>query len=279
MKIVKRNPAVALQRLLSSVRENCAGWHGFLFTPPLPPHDELIKPPEHINGHLHKINKRSEALAAMLAKKTPETAEGSLFPFSGGVFVVLVRADMRAEYTEAAAKSGIELARLIELDPDGVAAMMGPRQKRMAVYEAIADTEKVKGIDFRRNRHKNGLILVADDDNFTGVYVANLLKNDYDVVVVRDGEDAICAFIRHAPNLVLLDIHIPGMEGHQTLRTLRILDPDAHVVMITADPEDNHIFDAARAGAVGFLRKPLAREKLLKTIREAPGMKRFDSAG
>lgn len=279
MKLAKKNPESSLNKLLSTISADRTGWHGFMFEPANKiSHEKMITPFHHINGKLHKLNKQAEALADALAMKSPPMTEGTIFIMPGGVVVVIARADLHAVFLEMSGKSGVDIRRLPDLDAGKVAEILAPWQDRMAIYEAIADTDKVKSIEFRRNRHRNGTVLVVDNDHFTGTYVSTLLKGEYDVIVVRNGPEAIESYIKYAPHIVLLDIHMPDMDGHEILLTLRAMDPSTAAVIVTGDADDDQIFAAAREGAVAFLRKPLAKEKLLKTIREAPGMKKFGSA-
>jgi CheY-like chemotaxis protein len=197
----------------------------------------------------------------------------------GGIVVVIARADLYNAFFDICAKHDVEVRRLNDLEADKVAEVLRPWQDRMAIYEAIADADKVKSIEFRRNRHRNGTVLVVDNDHFTGTYVSTLLKSEYDVIVVRDGREAIESYVKYAPHVVLLDIHMPDMDGHEILFTLRAMDSGTAAIIVTGDADDDQIFAAAREGAVAFLRKPLAKDKLLKTIAEVPGLKKFNSAG
>jgi CheY-like chemotaxis protein len=280
MKLVKKNPEASLNKFLTTIGPDRTGWYGFVFEPANNiSHEKMITPVHHINGKLHKLNKQAEALAEALAKKSPPMTEGTIFVMPGGIVVVVARADLYTAFSEMCDKSDVEIQRLIDLDANKVAEVLAPGQDRMAVYEAIADTDRVKSIEFRRNRHRNGTVLVVDNDHFTGTYVSTLLKNDYDVIVVRNGREAIENYVKYAPHVVLLDIHMPDMDGHEILSTLRAIDPSTAAVIVTGDADDDQIFAAAREGAIAFLRKPLAKEKLLKTIREAPGMKKYGSTG
>lgn len=280
MKLIKKNSVNYLTRLLESIGEDRVGWNGFLFLPADPPaHEDMITPFHHINGKLHKLDRHANALATALAKASPPMTSGDAFIFPGGVVVTVVRADLYAAYAEIARKNGATIRRLTDLGEEDVMAALDPLFKRAALYEAIADTEKVKSIGFRRNRHKIALILLVDDDHFTSTFAASMLKNHYDVVLVRSGDEGVAAHIKHAPNVVVLNIHVEGLGGLETLRTLRKLDPDAIVIVITGRDEDEQIFEAARAGAAGFVKKPMDKDRFLKAIREAPGMKRYASAG
>lgn len=280
MKLVKKNPEASLNKLITTIGVDTTGWHGFIFEPANKVnHEKMITPVHHINGKLHKLNKQAGALAEALGKKSPPMTEGAIFVMPGGIVVVIARADLYNAFFDICAKHDVEVRRLNDLEADKVAEVLRPWQDRMAIYEAIADADKVKSIEFRRNRHRNGTVLVVDNDHFTGTYVSTLLKSEYDVIVVRDGREAIESYVKYAPHVVLLDIHMPDMDGHEILFTLRAMDSGTAAIIVTGDADDDQIFAAAREGAAAFLRKPLAKDKLLKTIAEAPGMKKFSSAG
>src|SRR6185295_17782104 len=101
MKIIKKNSGSALLKLLLSIETDRAGWHAFYFLPvDIPGHEDMIKPPQYINGRLHKLNKGSQALAGMLVKKSPPNTEGMVFIFAGGVVVAVVRRDLHTLYAE-----------------------------------------------------------------------------------------------------------------------------------------------------------------------------------
>jgi len=244
----------------------------------MPDYEEMIAPPQHISGRLHKLNTHAASLANTLVKKSPPLKDGSALIFSGGLVIVIVHADLYELYTGIAKKAGMQMSRIADLDSDRVEEQLAPFRKRIAVYDAVADIHKVRGIGFRRSRHKDGVVLVIDNDKLTSAFIANLLKNKYDVVSVRDGEEGLCAYIKYAPNIVLLDILMPGIGGLRTLSALRTIDESASVVIVTADDDDSNIFAAARAGAVGYLKKPLSKDKLLETIRDAPSMEKFSPA-
>jgi CheY-like chemotaxis protein len=136
----------------------------------------------------------------------------------------------------------------------------------MAAYEAMADTNRTKSIPLRRQRREDAVILIVEDDRFTASYASNLLNKDYDVVHAKTGE----VYIEHAPDIVFLDIHLPGLDGHDTLRALRKIDPESFIIMLSVDTMKQNIVDATKGGASGFLKKPFSKERLLATVQKSP---------
>jgi DNA-binding NarL/FixJ family response regulator len=87
-------------------------------------------------------------------------------------------------------------------------------------------------------------------------------------LTVPSGEAAVTAIPAHRPDVVLLDIHLPAMDGIQTLRVLKRIDPNITVLMLTVSRDGKCLFDALKAGASGYLLKRTSTAKLLEAIRE-----------
>lgn len=149
-------------------------------------------------------------------------------------------------------------------------------RKKMEAYEALSDANVVESLALRRKKRDEPIILVVEDDRFTASYISGFLK-DFDVVVARTGEEAILKYIEYAPDAVFLDIHLPGINGHQTLQSIKCADPEAFVVMLSVDTARSSILSASENGAVSYLKKPFSRERVLNTLRLSPFIR--DSRG
>ena len=113
-------------------------------------------------------------------------------------------------------------------------------------------------------------ILVIDDDgDLTASLGAVLETNGYQVLTAAGGEEGLeLAFTQH-PHLILLDVAMPGMDGHQVCRELQFgYTKDIPVVFLTARTELSHMMEANRAGASAYVTKPFRPEHLLQTIRD-----------
>jgi len=121
-----------------------------------------------------------------------------------------------------------------------------------------------------RSRPKR--VLVADDDpSIRAILVMNLEDEGYQVIEAEDGEEAL-RLARHAlPDLVLLDVMMPGLDGLDVLAVLRghRHTADIPVVLITAKSGDEDIWDGWRAGAAYYVTKPFDVEDVLRFIRAA----------
>lgn len=103
-----------------------------------------------------------------------------------------------------------------------------------------------------------GKILVIDDDSsIRRVFEKHLAEKEFDVVTARDGEEGIELFTAHTPDIVILDIRLPGKNGLEVLQEIRAQGRDSAVVMITAHEDMETTIEAMRRGAFDYLPKPL----------------------
>lgn len=113
-------------------------------------------------------------------------------------------------------------------------------------------------------------LLLVDDHLVVRVGLRSLLETQPDMVVVAEaasGEAALREFERHHPDLTLMDLRMPEMDGAQTTATLRQRHPGARVLVLTTFDTDEDIYRALQAGACGYLLKNTDSEPLLQTIR------------
>ncbi len=102
-----------------------------------------------------------------------------------------------------------------------------------------------------------GLILIADDDqDFVDMLAARFESLGYRVLTAKDGDVALHAFDRERPGLVLLDIHMPNVDGLFVLREMREIEPEARVIVMTGLPTSKSAALMIEEGACDFLVKP-----------------------
>lgn len=113
-------------------------------------------------------------------------------------------------------------------------------------------------------------VLVADDHSLFRDGIVSLLEAaGFEVVdQVGDGQAAIESTRMHHPDLVLLDITMPGKSGIETLREIKSDLPEAKVVILTVSDEDEDIISAVRGGADGYLLKNLNADQFLEMLNE-----------
>lgn len=142
--------------------------------------------------------------------------------------------------------------------------------KRMDAYRAMADKHRTGSITARRNRRDEAIVLVVEDDRFTAAYANNILNKVYDIVHVRTGEDAILQYIAYAPDIIMIDIHLAGLNGTHVLQAITRIDPQAYAVMLSVDASHENVKQATQYGAQTFLKKPFSHERLIGTVRKSP---------
>ncbi|MDD2603764.1 MAG: sigma-54 dependent transcriptional regulator [Desulfobacterales bacterium] len=113
------------------------------------------------------------------------------------------------------------------------------------------------------------VILVIDDESLIGEAIAAALEDGYQVVAFEAAEPALAALGRMAPDLVLLDIGLPGMGGLEALARIRRHDANLPVVMITADRDISTVVAAVKQGAWDYITKPLKMDALTRAIDNA----------
>jgi DNA-binding NarL/FixJ family response regulator len=114
-------------------------------------------------------------------------------------------------------------------------------------------------------------ILVVDDHPIVREGLAAVLEAQDDLAVAAeagDGSEAIAQYERHRPDVVLMDLAMPGADGVDAIRGIREIDADAKVVVLTAYDTDERIFQAVQAGARGYLLKGAPREEIFRAVRE-----------
>lgn len=115
-------------------------------------------------------------------------------------------------------------------------------------------------------------VLVADDAMFMRNRTSKLLTADgYEVIEACNGEEAVKMYFEHKPDVVLLDITMPVLDGLEALKQIRARDPDAKVVMVTAMGQKSMVLEAIKAGAKDFLVKPFDPDRLLEAVKKLCG--------
>ncbi len=115
-------------------------------------------------------------------------------------------------------------------------------------------------------------VLIVEDDRALNEALCDTLElADCEVSGVGSGEEALVALDGFAPDLVVSDVHMPGMDGHQLLAQLRSRRPDLPVILMTAYGTIDRAVEAMRMGAADYLVKPFAAESLLALLERYAG--------
>lgn len=289
MKIVQDSTEHHFLTFIEKLRTEPGGWTALHFALSRRlAHGDIVAVPAHIPGKLHKARKDSIDFANTLAGDAAAFARAGavIYVFADGDVMLLAapsndaeRAALRVVFTGKAEEAGAALSSMGNLAKDiyeyqklADAKLLSARL--MQAYEEMADTGRLQSIALRRGRRREKMVLLVEDDRFTAAFAANMLNKEFDFVHAKTGEEAITAYIEHAPDVVLLDIHLPGLNGLNTLQALRRADPEAAVVMLSVDTVKQNIVTAHEGGALGFLKKPFSRERLLAAIARSPHITR-----
>jgi two-component system chemotaxis response regulator CheY len=121
-------------------------------------------------------------------------------------------------------------------------------------------------------RERRGRILIVEHNAIMRDLLRGIMRHDADLIVVGEassGENAIDLAEKLCPDLVCLDVLLPGLDGIAILRALRAVHPEMRVVIVTAQATNSIVSEALALGASGFVVKPFNAARLLSTVRSA----------
>ncbi len=113
------------------------------------------------------------------------------------------------------------------------------------------------------------VLLVDDEVSFTRTLAQRLMMRDLRVIVAHDGEQALSKTRKEKPDVIVLDLNMPGMHGMDVLREIREIYPQIQVIILTGHGTDKDEEEAIRLGGFGFLKKPTDIETLELKIKAA----------
>ncbi len=131
--------------------------------------------------------------------------------------------------------------------------------------KATDDKEKPSSAKKKRIR-----ILIVDDHSVVREGLVSLVKRKSDMVVVGEGSngrEAVELWKEHRPDVTLLDLRMPVLDGVGAIKEIRELDENAQIVVLTTYDGDEDIYRAIKAGAKAYLLKDTARDALVETVR------------
>lgn len=113
-------------------------------------------------------------------------------------------------------------------------------------------------------------VLVVDDSLIIRKKITKLIKKlGHDVVNgAKDGQEAIDNYKQLKPDLVTMDITMPDMDGIEAVEHIMQIDPEAKIIMVTSHGQEDMVIKSIKAGAVGYMLKPVTEDKLATAIGE-----------
>jgi DNA-binding response OmpR family regulator len=118
------------------------------------------------------------------------------------------------------------------------------------------------------------LVLVADDDpDIRSLVALRLERSGYDVVAASDGEQALAAALEQDPDLALIDVMMPKLDGYEVTERLRQLEATRHlpVILLTARVQESDIARGVEAGADDYVKKPFSTSELRDRVQAVLG--------
>lgn len=191
----------------------------------------------------------------------PSNSQGMLSPTSGGFGLTSMQERARLAGGRIEVRSAPGMGTRIELEipyqppAKEVQPLTGP-----SVTVSRPQPSKIGAIR----------VLVVDDHEVARQGIRNIVEQADDLTVVGeagDGPAAIGQIQALSPDVVLMDVRMPKLDGVDTLRRLRELGIDTPVILLSAYVEDEHIFEGLKAGARGYLTKDVSRHDLTQAIR------------
>jgi len=115
-------------------------------------------------------------------------------------------------------------------------------------------------------------VIIVDDHEMVRQGASGYLEAQPDITVVAEaesGEEAIRLAREHVPDVVLMDLVMPGMDGVQATRKVKDISPRTQIIVLTSYHQDEHIFPALQAGAISYLLKDVKAKELVQAIHRA----------
>ena len=115
-------------------------------------------------------------------------------------------------------------------------------------------------------------ILVVDDAEFLRVRISKMLvETGYEVIEAENGQLAVNAYKAQKPDVVLMDIKMPEMDGLTALKEILSGDSSAKVIMLTALGQESVVLEAIKSGAKDFIVKPFERDRVVGALQKLVG--------
>jgi NarL family two-component system response regulator LiaR len=115
-------------------------------------------------------------------------------------------------------------------------------------------------------------VMIVDDHEMVRDGAKGYLEVQPEITVVAEAEsgaEAVCLAREHVPDVVLMDLVMPGMDGVEATRQVKDISPRTQIIILTSYHEDEHIFPALQAGAISYLLKDVKAADLVQAIRKA----------
>lgn len=117
--------------------------------------------------------------------------------------------------------------------------------------------------------NRYSVLLVDDEEEFVSALSERLMLRGIDVEIALDGEEALARMDEKPPDVVILDVMMPGLSGLEVLKRIRGLHPQTQVILLTGQGSTKEGIEGMRLGAFDYLIKPVDIEEMLERMKEA----------
>lgn len=273
MRFVKADARIEMDAVVHAVSKNLDSWKGW----------QCIR----IEILLHGPASARQTVAAgieSILKMHLEDRQGTAYIDASGVIDIVCK-DLTHKTLETMGMQLVEFAkdaagaaamyRIFDLETDSDAFIAAHRENRRdndmahAISDSGAFTLRLPQSKSDNLRAVSGIkVLLVEDDPVTRWMVKMALRDECRLTVAPDAGKALAAYRQNRPDLVLLDINLPGHDGHEIMTRIMNADPGAHIVMFSSNDTLENIVGCMASGAKGFIAKPFDRNRLVGCIRE-----------
>lgn len=120
---------------------------------------------------------------------------------------------------------------------------------------------------------KEKVLLVDDDKDYLEAISERMTSRDVDVTSTLSAEDALEKIKETSYDAIILDLQMPGMDGIETLKAIKAIQPETQVILVTGHGSVGKSVEAMKLGAMDFIEKPADIEELTRRIKEAQALK------
>ena len=128
-----------------------------------------------------------------------------------------------------------------------------------------------------KGQNTKNVVLIADDDMFIRQVIRGAIGDLAIVVETKEGVEVPELYRKHTPDVVFLDVHMPGVSGLDLIKNLQKIDVGAHIIMMSSDSSTENVRYAKFNGVRGFLTKPFEKSRVLHYFNACPTIKFMDA--
>jgi CheY-like chemotaxis protein len=128
-----------------------------------------------------------------------------------------------------------------------------------------------------RRTLKTPSILIVEDQDFSRKLLEGMLRRDYSCYCASNAEQAVALYAEHLPCIVLLDIELPDVSGHDLAAFFKRQDSDSFIVMVTANHYESDVKRARENNVQGYISKPYSKQKILESIEKYTHIRQLKS--